>query len=359
MTTNPELVALWRGEPATGAVESRHRGALAIADAHGRLHTALGDVGRPVFPRSAVKLLQALPLVAGGGADALGLTDAELALCCASHGGEAAHVAGAAAMLARVGLDDAALECGAHPPYEPQALAALHRSGEAPRALHNNCSGKHAGFVCLACTQAGRRGDAARDAVRGYVRRGHAVMDAVDAAVSTATGVRLDDAPWAIDGCGIPTYGLPLAAIATGFARVATGQGLPTELAAAAARLRAAIAAHPHAVAGTGRFDTQVMQRLGARVCCKVGAEGVYAAALPELGLGVALKIDDGTGPRAAEVAMAAVIETLLPLDAADTNFMRGFSDAVQTNWSGQPVARLRALPALRDALAGRPRGAG
>jgi L-asparaginase II len=150
------------------------------------------------------------------------------------------------------------------------------------------------------------------------------------------------------DGCSIPTYAVPLRHLAHAFARVATGVGLSPGHARAAARLRAAVAAAPHMVAGTGRFDSRVMERLRERVFCKVGAEGVYCAALPELGLGVAIKMDDGNNARACEVVMAAVLERLLPLDDADAGFLRGFSELTLSNWNGMTVGQLRAAPALR-----------
>ena len=181
--SNPVLVQAWRG----GIVESAHRGALAIVDADGRLHTAVGDIERPIFPRSAVKVLQALPLVASGAADALGLTDEELALACASHGGEEAHVRTAAGMLAKAGVDLTALECGAHWPYQEGAARELARRGELPTALNNNCSGKHSGFVCLGCHLHGGRGEL-RGFLSGYVQPDHPVMREVSAAIEAATG---------------------------------------------------------------------------------------------------------------------------------------------------------------------------
>jgi L-asparaginase II len=346
-TTHPDLVHLLRGS----TVESFHRGALAIVDADGRLVQALGDVTRPVFPRSACKVLQALPLVASGAADALGLTDEELALACASHSGEPAHVATAAAMLAKAGLDLAALECGTHWPREEPVLKALARSGTEPSALHNNCSGKHAGFVCLGCLMARQAGRDPADFVRGYVGPAHPVMREVTAALQATTGTDLAQAPVGTDGCNIPTYGIPLQALAHAFARVGTGQGLSPDHARAALRLRQAVARAPFFVAGTSRFDTRVMQRLGERVFCKVGAEGVYCAALPEQGLGVAIKIDDGNTARAAEVVMAAVIAARVRLSDDERGFMRGYSDAPQHNWNGMLVGRLQASPGLRAAL--------
>ncbi len=346
MNANPVLVEALRG----GALESMHRGAVAIVDADARPVLALGDVQRAVFPRSAVKLLQALPLVASGAADALQFGDAELALACASHNGEPAHVATARGMLAKVGLDGDALECGAHWPGLDVATRELAARGESPGPLHNNCSGKHAGFLCLACAMHGREG--LRGFTRGYVEPGHAVMREVSAALQAATGTDLSRADVGTDGCSIPTFAIPLSALALAFARVATGRGLSDAHARAAQRLRAAIARAPFMVAGTGRFDTRVMQALGERVCCKVGAEGVYCAALPERGWGVAIKMDDGNTARAAEVVMAAVIEAALRLDGDDAALLRSLSDLTLRNWRGTEVGRLSASKLLREAMA-------
>lgn len=347
-TANPVLVELMRG----GVLESAHRGALAVLDADGVIACSLGDTARPIFPRSAVKALQALPLVESGAADRLRLADEALALACASHNGEPSHVATAAGMLASVGLDASVLECGTHWPAHDAAQRELAARGEKPNALHNNCSGKHAGFVCLGCVMASEARREPRAWVGGYVWHEHPLMREITSALGGITGADLDRAPRATDGCSIPTYGIPLRALALGFARFGTGIGLAPERRRAAERLRAAVAAQPFMVGGTGRFDTLVMQRLGARAFVKIGAEGVYCAALPERGLGVALKIDDGNTARAAEVVMAAAIEALVNLSDDEQLFMRAFSATTMLNWNGIEVGGLRASDLLRKALA-------
>ncbi len=343
---NPTLVEVTRG----GHVESRHVGALAVVDADGAVLAQIGEITRPVFPRSAVKVLQALPLVASGAADQLKLSDAELALACASHNGEPLHVHAAASMLAKAGLDATALECGSHWPAYDVAARALAAAGETPHALHNNCSGKHAGFACLACRMHG--GDGLRGFFSGYVQPEHAVMREVSAALQAATGFDLSTAPRGTDGCSIPTYAIPLHHLAHAFARVGTGVGLSLDHARAAQRLRQAVAREPFMVGGSGRFDTRVMQRLGERAFVKVGAEGVYCAALPERGLGVAIKMDDGNNARAAEVVMASAIESLLALSDDDAAFMRGLSHPVLRNWNGIEVGGLRPTGTLRSLAA-------
>ena len=340
--TQPVLVELWRGD----IVESFHRGAFAVVDTAGAVLRQGGDIARPVYARSAVKGLQALPLVASGAADRFGLADEELALACASHGGQPEHVAAARSMLAKAGLDADVLECGVHWPSNEQASRTLAASGEAPCALHNNCSGKHSGFACLGALMAGDA-DRARGLLRGYVEPDHVVMREISASLESATGVRLADAPRATDGCSIPTFGVPLRALAHAFARFGTGTGLTPERARAAARLREAVAAAPLMVAGTGRLDTRLMAHFGTRVFCKVGAEGVYCAALPELGLGLALKMDDGNTARAAEVAVVALIESLLAMDDADRAFVAPLRDVELRNWNGRLVGRLAAASAF------------
>jgi L-asparaginase II len=339
---NPVLVEAHRGN----AVESAHCGALAVVDADGGIVLTLGDIQRPIFPRSAVKVLQALPLVASGAAEALKLNDEELALACASHNGEPAHVATAAGMLAKAGADLRALECGNHWPRREAYQREMAARGETPSALHNNCSGKHAGFVCLACRMAGDR--PLFDFAKGYVQANHPVMREVTQALQAATGWDLSTAPQGIDGCSIPTFGIPLLHLAHAFARVGTGVGFDAAHAAATRRLRQAVARAPFMVGGTDRFDTRVMQRLGERVFCKVGAEGVYCAALPERGLGVALKIDDGNNARAAEVVMAALIEAFVALDDGEARLLRSLSDVCLKNWNGIEVGSLRASQLLR-----------
>jgi L-asparaginase II len=316
------------------------------------VHTQLGDIDRPIFPRSAVKVLQALPLVASGAADRFGLTDAELALACASHGGEVRHAATAASMLAKAGLDVAALECGAHWPYHDGSIKALAAAGREPTALHNNCSGKHSGFVCLGCLMAdnSKEGGDRRAFLKGYVKPDHPVMREVTAALQSSTGYDLAHTARGTDGCSIPTYAIPLRHLAQAFARLATGVGLSDSHARAAKRLRAAVAAAPDMVAGTGRFDSRVMAQLRERVFCKVGAEGVYCAALPELGLGVAVKMDDGNTARACEVVMAALIRRLLPLQGEDAALVAGLADVTLCNWNGIKVGSLQAASALMSA---------
>jgi L-asparaginase II len=335
---NPVLIEVVRGE----VVESRHRGAVAVVDAEGSCILALGDVVRPVYPRSAIKALQALPLVEAGGPELLGLADEELALACSSHGGGPQHVAAAERMLARAGLDAGALECGAHWPLHHPSAFALARSGLAPSQFHNNCSGKHAGFLCLARMM--------KVDTRGYISPTHPVQREVKAVLQGIMGAPLDDC--AVDGCSVPTWAVPLEKLAFASARFATGRGLALLRARAAARLRAACAAAPWYVAGSNRFCTAVMERFGTRIFVKTGAEGMVCAALPEQGLGLAAKIDDGAG-RAAEAVMATLLARFSPSDAEGRGFLESWMRPPLRNWNGIVVGLLRPTEALRTSRSG------
>ena len=325
---NPVIAEVLRG----GQVESRHEGAIAVVDADRAVVWSVGDIDRPVFPRSAVKSMQALPLVESGAADRFGFTNRELALACASHSGEPAHAELAAKMLARAALDFEALECGAHWPSSQDATVALARTGAKPSALHNNCSGKHSGFLC-GCRQLGLDH-------RGYVKIGHDYQRLIAAAMTDVTGAKHEAANSGIDGCSIPTYAIPLRNLAQGFARMATGQGLGAERASAAKRLFTACMAEPFYVAGTGRADTAMMEAGKGRVFVKVGAEGVYCGAIPQLGIGFALKVDDGAS-RAAEAAVAGLLARLLKGDDLAAAYER-MATVTMHNWNGIEVGRVR-----------------
>ncbi len=325
---NPVLVEVTRGE----RVESRHRGTVSVTDARGKPVLTLGDVEAPVYPRSAVKAIQTLPLVESGAADHFGYHGRELALAQASHSGEPAHVAGVAAMLAALALNEKALECGAHAPLSAQAAAELVKSGRTPTELHNNCSGKHAGFLAVSNYR--------RVPERGYVAAAHPVQAEVREALQDVTGAPHDAERCGVDGCSIPTYAVPLPALAHGFARFGTGVGLSRERAAAARRIYEAGVSEPFFVAGSGRFCTDVMTLLKGAALVKAGAEGVFCGALSGLGLGVALKCDDGAN-RAAEALMAAVLAWLLP---EHKEALRRWSDAPVLTRRGARAGAVRVI---------------
>jgi len=333
--TNPVLVEVVRGS----RIESQHRGSVAVVDADGAPALILGDATRPVFPRSAVKPLQALVLVESGAADRFGFGADELALASASHAGEPEHVAVVERMLARAGLDATALACGAHPPAHDPSARALAQAGREPSAIHNNCSGKHAGFLCAACAMGAEP--------KGYTAPAHPVQREVKAVLEGITAVALEDGSCAIDGCSVPTWPVPLEKLALAFARFGTGRGLDRRRAGAAARIRDACAARPQLVDGTGRFCTLVIGHFGPRALVKGGAEGMLCGALPEMGLGIAIKCDDGAR-RAADVVMATLVSRLLELDDRDRAVLDGLMRPTLRNWNGIEVGALRPTEILQ-----------
>jgi len=332
-TANPVLVEVWRGR----RVESAHRGAYAVIDGDGRVVEAVGDIARPVYPRSAVKVMQALSLVESGAVEGFDLAARHLALLCGSHSGEPAHVAAVEEILARANLGPDDLACGAHWPLSASAGHALSMAGLQPTALHNNCSGKHAGFLCLARVLGA--------APQGYLAASHAVQRAVRETLASVTGFALTEDDHGVDGCSVPTWALPVEALARGYARLGAGTGLGGRgRVEAARRLLDAAMAEPFDVAGTGRFCTRVMTALEGKGFVKVGAEGVYCGTLPGLGLGIALKMDDG-GTRAAEVVMAALLARHLG-DVAEAA-LSDLRAPMLHNWNGLVVGQLHPVGPL------------
>jgi L-asparaginase II len=333
LTPNPVLIEVTRG----AAVESRHRGAFAVVDASGRIVKSAGDPRMPIFPRSAIKPLQALPLIETGAADHFGLTDKELALACASHKGEPVHVQAVEAWLRRIGLTAGALECGVQAPRTPEAARTAILAGAQLNAAYHNCSGKHSGFLtaCVACG----------DNPAGYIRPDHPAQKRVTQALADMTGCDLSAVPMGRDGCGIPTYCMPLIGLATGMARLGDPSRLPAARAEAAKRLLAAMSAKPFYVNGSGGFTTEVMAAVPS-IQVKGGAEGVYAAILPALGLGLALKIDDGA-MRAAECAAGHILRGLGCFTAAQEARLQHYLAPVIRSDAGPEAGAIRPTPEL------------
>ena len=320
------MVEVWRG----GRVESVHAGHAVVCDARGAVLEAWGDPDKVIWPRSSCKMVQALPLVESGAAE--GLDSTLLALACASHQGAAVHTNRVAGWLASLGLDDSALRCGAHIPHDRATAEALIRAGGAPAQLHNNCSGKHAGFVALA-----RRLGAGPE----YIDPDHPVQRAVRTAFEEVTG---GPSPgWAIDGCSAPNFATTVAGLARAMAAFAAAGAGGGARDTAMVRLRDAMLAHPDLVAGEGRACTGLMRAMAGRAAVKTGAEGVFVAILPEQRLGVAVKIADGAG-RAAEVAIAALLARLGALDASMPGAAHWLAPPVD-NWRGLRTGHIAPAP--------------
>jgi L-asparaginase II len=330
--SNPILVEVTRGK----LVESVHCGAFAVADAKGALRLQAGDVERPIFPRSSLKPVQAVPLIESGAAAAFGLSDEELALTCASHSGEPMHTSRVSAWQERIGCSVADLACGPHRPvHEPTAIEMIVRH-EKWTPLHNNCSGKHTGFMTIA-----RHLGAP---VAGYQLIDHPAQVMVEKTLKEMAGLS-GALPYGVDGCTVPNFALSLTALARAMAQFADPTGLSASRREAAERVVRAMAAHPELVAGTGRACTNLMRQSRGLVV-KTGAEGVYVAIIPALGLGAAVKIDDGAS-RASESVIAALLIALgaVPDDGAAAALAR----APVPNTRGVPVGERRArLEAFR-----------
>lgn len=299
MTDPALLTEIWRGPMA----ESRHLGHAVICDAAGGIVAAWGNPGEPVYPRSSAKMIQALPLVESGAADAFGLSAERLALACASHSGAGIHTDRVGAWLAELGLGEADLRCGPQPPHDEAALHALIRADHAPCQIHNNCSGKHAGFLTLA---------AHLGAGPDYVDPAHPVQKAVLAAFEEVTG---ETSPgFGIDGCSAPNFITTLRGMGRAMAAFAAARAGTGARSDAMVRLRDAMIAHPALVRGEGLACTELMRACTEPVALKTGAEGFYIAILPERGFGIALKVADGA-TRAAECTIAALLIRLGALD--------------------------------------------
>lgn len=331
MDANPILAETTRGN----WVENRHRGAYVVIDADGRIIASAGDIERPVFPRSAIKSIQALAIFARHADEQFHHSAEELALACASHTGEDRHVSVASGLLSRLGLSEADLECGAHQPIDAAARATLRAQGAKPSNLHNACSGKHAGMLSVA--------RAMGVPTAGYAGREHAVQQQVRAVIEAVIGEPVNEAKCGTDGCSIPTYAAPLRAFAQGFARMATGHGLSAELATAATRLFDAATTHPYLVAGTGRPDTLIMAAFNGRVMQKYGADGVQCGAIRDKGWGYALKCDDGSIPASLAMIASLLLEIAEP-DAGQRAVLEGFARQPIKSVRGDRVGEMRAV---------------
>ncbi len=280
MRVGDAVIEVTRG----GRVESRHRVSAAAVDEQGRLRAWVGDPELLTFFRSAAKPLQALPLVADGAADAFELSDAEIAICCASHSGEPAHVDAVRSILDKIELSEDDLVCGAHWPFNQAAAEALRARGASPIAVHNNCSGKHAGMLAWSRHLGAETKD--------YHHADHPVQQRICAEIGEWAGLRCEALPVGLDGCGVPSFAQPLNVMAGIYAKlIATAEHDP---AGAAGRVTRAMTGEPFYVAGSNRLSTRIMETTGGRVLAKFGAEAVYCLADRDSGLGIAVKVEDG-----------------------------------------------------------------
>jgi len=312
-------------------VESRHRVHGAVVASDGHLVGAARNAKLNTMWRSCAKPFQVLPFLTSGGFDQLGWGDEELALACASHGGEPEHVTIAARMLESIGLEEGDLACGPHEAFSVRGVKYARQNGITWSRLHNNCSGKHAAMLGRAFT--------AGWPTNGYERVTHRVQQSCLAEVASWTGVSVDDMPLGVDGCGVTVMALPLDRMARAYGRwalaIATGDEFP-------ARTANAIRAHPHLLGGTDRFDTALVEETSGKIISKVGAEGVHCAAIPEMGIGVAIKVEDGA-TRAQHIALLKALRLIGALPPDLPPRLAEWAETSIRNTRGEVVGAIRA----------------
>ena len=311
-------------------IESRHRVHAAVVDARGTLVASTRDAQLPTSWRSCAKPFQVMPFVESGAIDAVRWGDDELALACASHGGEPEHVAIAAKMLASIGLEEGDLACGPHEPLSPRGAKIARENGTRPGRLHNNCSGKHAAMLARART--------AQWETRGYERSGHPVQESILETIARWSDVPAERIVQAVDGCGVVVFGLPLDAMARSYARLAAAATRGDEV---PQRIVHAMTSRPFLVGGTERFDSILMEETDGRVLCKVGAEGVHTVALLDQGIAFAIKVEDGN-PRAQHPAVLRLLQHLGALPATLTPPLADLLVRPVRNTRGETVGEIR-----------------
>lgn len=336
------LVAVVRGQQ----VESMHTGAVAICDPTGGLRASVGDAELMTFLRSAAKPLQALPFIQTGAATAIGTSDRELAVVCASHTGTDEHARLVASLLAKGGVDGEDLQCGTHAPFDKETAERLRRQGEAATALRNNCSGKHAGMLATARYL--------NESTADYLSPEHPVQVRIIEAFCQVTDSNRDSVQVGIDGCSAPIFAVPLREVATAYARLADHRGQPPDRRHALERIYRTMTEHPRIVAGKEEFDTRLMEAGGGSILSKSGAEGVLALALPAAGdrpgLGLAVKIADGDALQRAKPLVALhLLEELSLVDPAVVGRVRKWVDRLVTNRKGEAVGELKFIGELNE----------
>lgn len=330
------LAELTRG----GHAESVHYGAVAVVDAQGRLLAHAGDPQYSTFTRSTIKPFQAMPFMEAGGPAQFGYGSREIALLCASHSGESVHIDTVSGMLKKAGCAEHQLQCGCHVPIHYATMERHPAPGETFTQLHNNCSGKHAGFLAY-CEQHGLP-------KQNYLDPAHPLQRAVRRCVADVAGLEEAAMPSGTDGCSAPNYALPLSGLAKAYARLAQGAAEPVH-GAVMGPLFDAMTAHPELVSGTGRADLALMRAGRGDWVAKGGAEGVQAIGIRSAGIGIAIKVADGSA-RGLQAATAAVLQHLGLLATAEAKALQAWLHATQRNARGLETGDIRAAVVLSDA---------
>ena len=315
-------------------MESFHHVAACAVDAEENLIFSAGDIDLPVYLRSTAKPFIAATAIAAGARERFGLEPREIAVMSASHTGQAFHVDAVQAILSKIGMNASALQCGVHAPYNEQAAQALQEAHAEPSALHNNCSGKHAGILAL-CKLIGADPST-------YLEASNPAQQRILEMCARMSGVRVSDFALGVDGCGIPVYATPLRNAALSFMRLATLQGIGDSDAAALRIVRDAMIAHPEYVSGTGEFDTRLMQVGAGSLACKGGAEGVHGSAFIAQGVGLVCKVLDGASRGRAPAVLAAVRQLGLLGDGQLTE-LADMERPIVYNRAGRAVGEVRA----------------
>jgi L-asparaginase II len=332
------LTVVWRGD----TEESVHTGHIAVVDCYGKLLHYIGNPDRMTFARSALKPVQALPLIRSGAAEQFLLGGKEIAVCCGSHNGEDMHVQTVRTMLYRLGLDESALQCGAQLPYHGESTESLLRGGGQAGAIYNNCSGKHAGMLGLALKVSSDIGM--------YEQSQHPVQRLIAGALSEMTDMKEEEWRTGIDGCGVPTYAMPLHKLALAYARLAKPDYFPSGgQRQAVSQIVNAMTDFPEMVGGSDVFDTELMQVMKGKVVAKAGAEGVLAMGLVNAGIGIAIKIDDGQ-LRAALPAAVETLHQLGVLSEEERSLLQKYWQPKLTNRRKEVVGGLEARFRLKSA---------
>jgi L-asparaginase II len=325
------LVAVERGQYVSGV----HRGVLAVADSRGSTVLSMGDANQPAFLRSAAKPFQLIPAVLAGAIERFRISERELAVLCASHWAEPNQVAAVLSVLRKIGLDEGSLKCGIHPPISAAAAEHLVREGHQATAVHNNCSGAHTGML-VACVS--------RDwPIENYGSPDHPLQVMTRTIIANFAGVDIDAVELAVDNCAVPTFRLPLSNAAQAFARLATGQAVPDDLAEAALEISSAMTRHPDMVGGEGSFDTALMLATSGNIVSKGGAEAFAGIGVRSLGLGYALKITDGN-PRAVPPVSVEVLRQIGALTENELVALAAYRTPEVLNHQGKLVGRLRTV---------------
>ncbi|MEH6451482.1 MAG: asparaginase [Psychromonas sp.] len=329
MYHEPFVVEVTRGS----SVESQHIGAAVVCDVNGNVLESWGDIDQLVFPRSAIKLLQGIGLIESGASEHYTLSDAEISLACASHIGQPMHIERVAEWLKRLGLKEKQLACGASLPSDELSAQTLLASGQDCCRLHHNCSGKHAGFMTTALYL--------QQPVEGYHQAAHQVQQSSFDIISDLAQFKLDPHPKGIDGCGFPAPSLPLRNLGIAMARFANPEGLSERRGKAIKRIHHAITHEPFYLAGAGEVASDLINVTDGAVLAKTGAEGFFMAALPDRGLGIALKIADGN-PRARSVALLEILDRLGALSETEKKKLSNHIRPKIINSLGQTVGEIR-----------------